>query len=368
MTALDVVIDVVIDRSAAPDTDLTDLVESWSWCRAPRGTSPAAVLVAELDPRAPQPAMPDWSLLARQRFVIAARTVPELSELLSSAVTRIAIERRSDAFTLLHAAGLSHPTSGAVAALVGPSGAGKSTAAQVLGRTLGYLSDEVVAVGRSRRVLPFAKPISIVDHGRPWKRQAHPDALGMTRHRGELRLRRLVVLDRHREHSGAPEAWPLDVHTAAESIVPNVSSFGRSTRSLAALTALMTECGGVIRVRYRDAEDLPPLMLRLLDDAALVQSVARARVDDEVWIGETCYLQLGLELVALAGVGALVWRMLEAPCPERILAEGVVAELASVSGNVSDLAHVERVIGQLVERGVLVKGVFPDRVTAPMTA
>lgn len=365
MTALDVVIDVVIDRSAAPDSDLTDLVESWSWCRAPRGPSPAAVLVAELDPRAPQPAMPDWSLLARQRFAFAARTVSELSELLASAVTRIAIERRSDAFMLLHAAGLSHPTSGAVAALVGTSGAGKSTAARVLGRTLGYLSDEVVAVGRSRRVLPFAKPVSIVDPGRPWKRQAHPDALGMTRHRGELKLRRLVVLDRHSAHAGAPEAWPLDVQTATESIIPQVSSFGRSARPLAALTALMSECGGAVRVRYRDADDLPPLILRLLDDAALVPSVARARVDDEVWIGETCYLQLGLELVALEGVGALVWHALQAPRPERMLAAEVAAELGSVAGFVDD---VERVIGQLVERGVLVKGVFPDRVAAPLTA
>jgi hypothetical protein len=59
---------------------------------------------------------------------------------------------------MIHAATLCDPASGAVVALSAPSGTGKTTACLTLGRTLGYVSDEICGIASDGTVVPYPKP------------------------------------------------------------------------------------------------------------------------------------------------------------------------------------------------------------------
>src|SRR4029450_12926385 len=111
---------------------------------------------------------------------------------------------------MLHAAGLS-AEDGSVLALVAASGRGKTTAAVTLARHgLGYVTDETVAIRANGQVVPYPKPLSFVaggDSGGP-KRQHSPDDLGMRGLPAELRLARLVVVDRVPQHAAEPGPEP----------------------------------------------------------------------------------------------------------------------------------------------------------------
>ena len=94
----------------------------------------------------------------------------ETIELLGSAlqvveqVTACALEGAAGSLLLVHACGLSDE-SGGVIALVGKSGAGKTTAAVALGRHLGYVSDEAVAVQAEGSVIAFERPLCVMGPG-----------------------------------------------------------------------------------------------------------------------------------------------------------------------------------------------------------
>ena len=358
LMALESPIEVRIDTGAAPAADLTELVDSWAWCRAPVSVAPQVVLRATLDPGA-DPVSAAQLAPDAVPLELSARSVEELAERLTQAVARIALARQRPSFSLFHAAGLAHPETGAVIALVGASGAGKSTATRALARGLDYVSDEAVAVGATGRVVAYPKPVSIKIPGRPWKRQAGPGSLGFTQPAsGRLRLRRLVVLDRRTDHDGAPELRPLDFHTMLRHVVPQMSYFSRTPRPLATLAALAGECGGVFALRYREADDLLPPVVDLLDDRRLRPGVARARVADEITLSGVHYLEVGGESIALDGAAAAVWRMLETPQSISAVVEAMRAEFGEPDGRPMAVA-VEEYIDQLVSYGVLARVPLP---------
>ena len=101
------------------------------------------------------------------------RDVPYL---VSRCLTIASIRRRSGSCVMLHAAGLATDDGGTVA-LVAGSGTGKTTAGRLLGRSLGYVSDETVAVEHDLTVRPYPKPLSIVTD----PTVAHGQARGVTR-------------------------------------------------------------------------------------------------------------------------------------------------------------------------------------------
>ena len=123
----------------------------------------------------------------------------------SRALTLASLKRRVGDCVLLHAAGAALPD-GSTVALVGPSGTGKTTASRALCQTLGYVSDETVAVEESGRVRAWAKPLSVViDPASRWEKLEHsPDELGLLRAPEALHLVAVIVLDRDPDLEGDP--------------------------------------------------------------------------------------------------------------------------------------------------------------------
>ena len=135
---------------------------------------------------------------------------------LSTEVTMKALaHRRHDHVWMLHAAGLAAPD-GRVVVLSAASGTGKTTAARHLSRRYAYISDETVGIDDAGRVVPYRKPLSIIERRDAPKAQI---ALSST-DRGralpdDLRVAKIVVIDRSDDGPEEPEVDPLDISVAA---------------------------------------------------------------------------------------------------------------------------------------------------------
>ncbi|GAA3673653.1 hypothetical protein GCM10022237_36570 [Nocardioides ginsengisoli] len=197
----------------------------------------------------------------------AARTVELLTWLdadtrestLASGLSLLGIQLNDDRLNL-HAAGLSD-AAGRVVALVAESGTGKTTAAWVLGRQLGYVSDECVSVDPDTlAVLPFPKPLSLVTTDDAPKRQWGPDDLGLRHPPASLGLASIVLLDRTAA-PGEARLEPVALIDAVQSLVLQTSSTARMTAPLAALARLVNRTGGCLRLRYHDIADAADLLV-----------------------------------------------------------------------------------------------------------
>jgi len=183
----------------------------------------------------------------------------------SRAITLASLHRRRGTAVLLHAAGLE--SQGRAVALVGASGAGKSTAALVLGREFGYLSDETVAVEPDGSVSPYPKPVSVVtDPSAPWdKHEESPEDLGLREVSGTAYLQAVVVLERDPARE-VPELAPLPLVDAALAVVAQSSSLPLLDRPLHRLAGLLSRSGGPYVLRYGEIADCADLMQALLLD------------------------------------------------------------------------------------------------------
>lgn len=180
---------------------------------------------------------------------------------LSTTVTLAAIEAAAGRLWMLHAAGLSDPTSGAAVALVAPSGTGKSTAARTLGRHLGYLSDETVGVTPEGVVLPHAKPVSIVQP-HAVKQQISPDDAGLRATPADAALQAVVLLDR--DGSATPWLEPVRTAAALPVLAEQTSYLTRLPQPLSLMADVLARTAGVQRLHYRDIADTLPLVQGLV--------------------------------------------------------------------------------------------------------
>jgi len=182
----------------------------------------------------------------------------------SRALTLASIARRAGHDLMFHAAGLA-TDEGVAVALVAGSGAGKTTAALVLGRHLGYLSDETVAVGPDGTVAAYAKPLSVVDDpALPFAKTEHgPDDLGLRVAPDRPRLGAVVLLDRD-PGAGSPELARAGLLDALLEVVPHTSSLALLDRPLQRLAAALTLGGGPWRLRYAEIADCRGLLEGLL--------------------------------------------------------------------------------------------------------
>ncbi|GAA5035522.1 hypothetical protein GCM10025738_21450 [Microbacterium fluvii] len=196
---------------------------------------------------------------------------------LSQRVTLAAIGARRGGPWMLHAAGLALPD-GRVVALVGPSGRGKTTAARVLGRAYGYVSDETVAIEPDGVVRPYRKPLSIIESQGAPKAQRSPSSLGLLPlPEVELRLAAVVLLDRRDDGPEEPQIEPVDFGDALEELVEQSSYLPDLPAPLQTMAALAAAVGGVQRVTYREAESL----VGVLERVAVPGSTSVARPLDE---------------------------------------------------------------------------------------
>lgn len=182
---------------------------------------------------------------------------------LSPAVTTRAIDARAGELVMLHAAALADPVSGRTAVLVAASGTGKTTASVTLGRTFAYLTDETAAITTDGVVLPYRKPLSIIDGGH-LKKQVAPSALGLLGTGRKCRLAALLVIERDQWHGGEPVVKPLDTVDAIAAIAPQSSYLPSMDKPLHQLADLIHLAGGACHVKYAESADLAPLLTRLL--------------------------------------------------------------------------------------------------------
>jgi hypothetical protein len=276
----------------------------------------------------------------------------------SRAVTMASIGRRTGDCLMLHAAGLAAPDGGTVA-LVAASGTGKTTAATVLGRSLGYVTDETVAVEHDLRVRPYPKPLSVVvDPSRPnVKHERSPDDLGLRRAPDDLRLAATVVIERD---PGLPEPVlePIGLVEAALLALPQTSAVATLDRPLDRLARALTAGHGPWRLRYAEVGDCIDLVGALASGEAPggvpdtvtwewldgrdggypdaggdagptpASVVQRAAFDDALVSGGAVLVLTERVPTSLPGLGALVWLR----CAEPVSVLDLVAAVTEVLG------------------------------------
>lgn len=208
---------------------------------------------------------------------------------ISGDITREVIRRLIGRAILLHAGIVDHPRLGVVA-LIGPSGAGKSTAVAHLARDGRYVTDELAILDpEDFSVSPYPKPVSL---RRPPERSRRgrkvdlgPAAMSLDPARTCGPPEMLVLLDRIRggaqsgqENERGQEKEPelgqekeldsigverVPLQSALPALIAQSSSLCEVPDGLARLTELAVRTGGVVRVRYRESEQLAALLGRL---------------------------------------------------------------------------------------------------------
>ncbi|MBX3089097.1 MAG: hypothetical protein KF772_00750 [Cryobacterium sp.] len=255
---------------------------------------------------------------------IVAPDFTGLEHRLSSAVTLnlIGLARRD--YLLLHAAAVADPGSGAVLALIGPSGSGKTTASITLSRTFGYVTDETVAVASDLTVKPYPKPLSIVQPGSKIKKQQSPDELELLSVDGfpPLSLAAVALLDRSAA-SARPKVEPVALADAIADLVPQISYLSERERPLRQLAQLIGRVGGIQRLKYRDAKDLPEIAARFFAgsvppgeaedwqpaaiDSSANSGIRRAKVADAIRSEEQLIVLAGDVVRVLDGIAPAIW-------------------------------------------------------------
>jgi hypothetical protein len=241
----------------------------------------------------------------------AVRTVELLDRLddetrestLTSGLNLLGIQLTDDRINL-HAAGLSD-AAGRVVALVAQSGTGKTTAARVLGRHLGYVTDECVSVAPDTlAVRPYPKPLSVVTGASPaLKAQRGPDDLGLQHAPASLALESIVLLDRTGRPGEATLA-PVALVDALEVLVVQTSSTARMAEPLAALARLVNRTGGCHRLRYHDVEDAVDLLVaHLAHREPRVEEVTHVSAPDgdAIVVGDEAVILVGDRVHRTAG-------------------------------------------------------------------
>lgn len=246
--------------------------------------------------------------------------VPEVErflERLSTDVTLEALAHNRGSLMMLHAAGIALDD-GRVIAFVGPSGRGKTTLSRVLANVHGYVSDETIAFDRDLRVLPYRKPLSVVREGAPKDQVAPADAGMRDLPDADLTLAAIVLLDRDTS-VGEPEIEHLHFIDAAPVLVEQTSYLVELDGTVATLAELCDRVGGIRRLRYSEAADVPAKIESLLApgpapeawtraSVAVRDAVGQASSSDAVDYGDAVVVLSDRTLRVLTGIAPTVIR------------------------------------------------------------
>jgi hypothetical protein len=308
-----------------------------------------------------------------EEFELGASSFEELAESLTSRLTVGAILANAGRLTMLHACAVADLNTGAVVALVAKSGTGKTTAASVLGKTYGYVTDETVAIRPDGTVLPYPKPLSVKQNAGVPKRQVGPADLGLLKAPPRLQLSSLVLLDRvDAAEPVTPVLRRLPLADAVMALIPDSSSQGEINQPLQSLCRLIESVGGVWQLTYSEATDLPEALAPLFGKQQRTQQeweprasrkstagelpagcVRRAAYKDAVAIDEQLLVVLDSGIVQLAGIGPAIWEAAAEPLTPRQLTEAVAKAHGTPEGY---RAAVVRAVNRLTSEGVLEQG------------
>jgi len=235
LLALGSVIEVELTGTGAA-VALPAIRSAWSWCAQDLGL-PATVLV-------------------RAAYDVEQPLEPFL-ERLTQQINYAAIESQAGQLLMFHACTLA-AADGRVAALIAPSGTGKTTAALGLGKQFGYLSDETAGVLPDLTVVPYPKPLSVIETPGAPKRQVDPTELFGAAPSGPFRLGALLYLSRKASGPASIEEVPLLESLAL--LTPQTSFLSRLPKPLHRLADAVTACGGLRIVHYSEVANLAPIV------------------------------------------------------------------------------------------------------------
>lgn len=168
-------------------------------------------------------------------------------------VTRALIGARAGDLLLFHAGAVSDPDTGRSLAYVARGGTGKTTLSRLLGKRLGYLTDETVGIDAAGLIHPYPKPLSVRRADQPdLKDELSPDALGLLPAPATARLRRIVLLERGADVDTATLA-EVDFMDALFALAAQSSALPALPRPLHRLADLIDEVGPILTLRYGEA-------------------------------------------------------------------------------------------------------------------
>lgn len=356
ISALGATIRLDLDDTMQP-AHAAELRQLWSRSFLPTGTPADAVLTVGLG--------------AGSTARVSAGTLDLLWERVSQQVTLAAIRARRPELLMLHACGLVDPGSGRAAALIAPSGIGKTTAAAELGTTWGYLSDETVGITAAHEVVGHPKPLSVKPGAARPPGQVSADALGLAVPPLGVSIAALVMLDRD-DHGGQPTARRLDLTSALDTLVPQISYLPHLPDGLLRLARLIAHCGGVWKVSYREAGDLAAVVESIVRQAAPESctwsplppmseepapsqtAVRRHRSTTSITDGRSTVVLANETVHQLGGLGPALW----GAAGQWIEPESLARRLVDVAGPppVGDADSLARtMVDDLVARGLLEK-------------
>ena len=191
----------------------------------------------------------------------------QLLERLTQEVTLKAVEAQAGHLLMLHACAIADPATGRAAIFVGPSGMGKTTLAASLGRRWDYVTDETAGITPGGVLLPYPKPLSVLEGGRAPKRQISPRQLGLNGRRDTSRPAAVFLLDRR---PGLQRAFEevVNVPPGIAMLAEHTSFIGRLDRPLSRLAELLHAGGGLRRLSYSASEHVFPVVDRVFAEAS----------------------------------------------------------------------------------------------------
>ncbi|WP_372733642.1 hypothetical protein [Nocardioides sp.] len=236
-------------------TAMAEQVErAWSRCVTPEAWRNAHDLRLVIEP--------DSDAVVSAGSTISGGDPDLLMAHLTWAVTAEAIGRQAGNAVMLHAAAVADPETGRAVALIGPSGTGKTTAARHLATRFGYVTDETVAVLQDLSIVPFAKPLSVIEDSPDRKRQVPPEELALLAAPADCRLVGVLLLER----DGSATATLESVSTVAalSLLAPHTSYLAELEAPLHRFADVLEAAGGLRVVRYAEADDLTPIVAEML--------------------------------------------------------------------------------------------------------
>ena len=279
---------------------------------------------------------------------------PTSFESATQRITKALIEQQWGNLLMLHAGAVTDPSTGRTLAYVAPGGTGKSTLTRLLGRELGYVTDETVGVDpESLRVLPYPKPITWAAEPGTRKVEHAPESLGLVETPAEPVLARLAVL---RRRNGAEATFTeLSVLDAMEMVVPETSSLSKLPRPLHLLAELFERVGGVTLIEYGEAADIVGWCRDSLgfdEPAPLAGSgvAGSTNVVDQYVNGAESVVLLEDTLLRLGPIATSIVQ--QWPLPVAELAAALEAEFGAPEG-IDLVAAVEEQLDTLAEHKVL---------------
>lgn len=320
-------IEVVVEVEGLSAAQFDELARSWGGTSVDQPGQSAVVIRARLG---------DWG----DGDDFGADTFERFADRVSTHVTLRAIVARKHDLVMLHAGAVADPATGAVVAFLGPSGRGKTTASIALGPHFSYVTDETVGIQDDLVVVPYRKPLSMKRDGVRWKAQVAPGDLGLLPlPNAPLRLARILLLDRDPEYpaDAPPKVEAVGLAEAMGELVPQISYLTERAAPLHRLRDLVAASGGLLRVTYREAHTLVPIVADLMarpaepfGPPALEVPVSgkgpitRTAVTDSIADGDAQVVLADGTVRVLTGIAPTLWRAL--PAERESLVAAVVAE------------------------------------------